>query len=127
MGGNRHDGTRAVTSEHIVADVNGNVFARDRIDGIAASEHAAHLLFNHALALGLVLHLIKVSVNSGTLVGGNHLVNIHALGRKYHEGHTEDGVGPGGENQQALVAVGNGEGHLGTLAVADPVALGLLD
>ena len=124
---NGHDGTRAVTCQHIVTYIYRYILASDGIDGIAAGEHAAHLLLNHALALGLVLHLVEIGIDGGTLVRGDHLVHIDALGSQYHESDTKDGVGPGGENQQALVAVGDGECHLGTFTVADPIALGLLD
>ena len=127
MGRHRHDGTRAIASKHIVTYIYRYVLACDGIHGIAASEHATHLLLNHALALGLVLHLIEISVDGGTLVGGHHFIDIDTLGSQYHESHTKDGVGTGGENQQALVTVGDGEGHFGTLAVANPVALRFLN
>ena len=127
MGRHCHDGARAIACQDIVTNIYRYILAGDGIDGITASEHAAHLLLNHAFTLGLVLHLVEIGIDSSTLVGRHHLVHVDALGSQYHEGHTEDGVGPGGENQQALVTVGDGEGHLGTLAVADPVALRFLD
>ena len=127
VGRHSHDGTRSVTSQHIVTDIDGNPFLRNGIDGITAGEHATYLLLDHALALGLVLHLVKIGIDGGTLVGSDHIVHVDALGSQYHEGNSKDGVGTSGENQEALVAVGDGESHLGTLAITNPVALGFLD
>ena len=127
MSRHRHDGTRSIASKHIVTYIYRYVLACDGIHCIAASEHATHLLLNHALALGLVFHLIEISVDGGTLISGHHIIDIDALGSQYHKRHTKDGVGTGRENQQTLITVGNREGHFGTLTVANPVALRFLN
>ena len=55
------------------------------------------------------------------------------LGGHHHEGGAEEGVGAGGVDAQrrvlanALTGPGHGEGHLGALGAADPVALHELD
>ena len=125
--GNRHDGTSAVACKHVVADVDGYLLACDGVDGIAAAEHAAHLLLYEALALGLVLHLVEVGINGCLLLGCHHLLHIFALGSQHHEGHAKDCVGAGGEDEQLLVAAHDGEEHLGSLAATYPVFLCFLD
>ena len=127
MGRNRHDGARAISSEHIVTYIYRYVLAGDGIDGITACKHTTHLFFNHALSLSLVLYLIKIGVNGSMLISSHHIVHIDALGSQYHEGHTENGVGTRSENQQTLITAIDGESHLSTFAVTDPVALSLLD
>ena len=74
-----------------------------------------------------MLYLVKIGINSSTLISSNHFIHIDALRSQYHKRNTEDGIGTCGENQQALVAIGDGESHFGTLTVANPIALGLLD
>ena len=127
VGRYRHDSARSITSQHIVTYIYRYIITRNGIDSIATREHTTHLLLDHAFTLGLVLYLINIGINGSTLVCSYHIIHIDALGRQNHEGDTKDGVGTRGENQQALVAARDGEGHFGTLAVADPVALGLLD
>ena len=127
VGRHCHDGAGAVACKHIVADVDGYVAARDGVDGIGAAEHTAHLLVDQAFALGLVLHLVDVAVHGLALPGGGDQVYILALGSQHHEGDTKYRVGPRGEDGHLHVAVSHLKFHLGTLAVAYPVALGLLD
>ena len=124
---NCHDSTGSVAGKHIITDIHRNFLARNRIDGIAAREHSAHLLLNHALTLGLVLNLIDIGIYVCFLLLSNHQIHILALGSKHHESNTKDSVGTSGENLQVDVATCNLEEHLGTFAVANPVALRFLD
>ena len=122
-----HNGTSAISGQHIVAYVYWNLLAGDGVDGIRAAEHTAHLLVDESLALGLVLHLAYVGFHSRLLVGSGHLVHIFTFGSKHHECYTENSVGACGENEQIEVAVLHLEVHLSSLAIANPVALRLLD
>ncbi len=124
---NCHDGARSVAGQHIVGHPDGNVLTREGIDGIAAGEHARHALLDLALALGLVLHLVKIGVYQRLLLGSGEQGHIFGLRSEHHEGDAEDGVGAGGEYLEVQVPVGHPEVHFGTLAAAYPVALGLLE
>ena len=99
VGGNSHDGTRSVSSQYIVTYIYRYILARNRIDGITAGEYTTHLLINHALAFGLVLHLVEIGIDGFTLIGRHYIIHIDALGSQYHKGNTEDGIGTRGENQ----------------------------
>ena len=65
--------------------------------------------------------------------GGLEAAQHGVLGGHHHEGGAEEGVGAGGVDAQrrvllvALDGPGHGEGHLGALGAADPVALHELD
>ncbi len=74
-----------------------------------------------------MLHLVDVAVHGLALPGGGDQVYILALGSQHHEGDTKYRVGPRGEDGHLHVAASHLKFHLGTLAVAYPVALGLLD
>ncbi len=127
MRGHSHDGACTVAGKHVVAHIHRNLLARKGIDGIGAGEHAAHLLIHKALALRLALHLGAVGLHSLALsVGGDH-IHIFALGSEHHEGDSEHGVGPGGEDGHLHIRAVDAELHLGALRAPYPVALGLLD
>ena len=125
--GHGHDGTCAVSGQHIVADIDGNLLARKRVDGIRAGKHARYLLVNHALALGLVLDRVEILVDGLALPGGGDHIHVLALGGENHECHAEHSVGAGGEYEQVeVIPSGDGKTHLGAFRASDPVALGLL-
>ena len=128
VGRNRHDGACAVACEHVVADINGYFFARQRVDGVAAAEDAGHFLIYHALAFGAVLDGFEICVYGLFLFGGGKFFHILALGGEYHESHAEDGVGACGEYFEVyVVATIDSEVHFSTFRAADPVALCLFD
>ena len=125
--GDGHDGARAVASQHVVADPDRDLLARQRIDGVRATEDARHLMVGNALALRASLDRFEIRLHVGPLRVGCESPDVFALRRQHHEGNAEDGVCPRGEDLQRLRSVGQREEHLGTLAAADPVALRLLE
>ncbi len=128
MGGDGHDGTRTVACEDIFGDPHGDLLPGERIHGIGAGEHARHRLAGDAFALGLLFDLLQIGLHGLFLRGRGEFLHPFALRSQDHEGHAEDGIGPGGEDGDV---VGNAvalhlEHHLGALGLADPVALHLL-
>ena len=125
--GHSHDGARAVASQHVVADPDRDLLARQRIDGVRATEDARHLMVGDAFALRAPLDRFEIRLHVGPLRVGCESPDVLALRRQHHEGDAEDGVCPRGEDLQRLRPVGQREEHLGALATADPVALRLLE
>ena len=122
-----HDGARSVAREHIVAHPDWVRLAGERVDGVAAGEHAGYLLVNHAFAFGALLHLVEISVDFGFLLGSGEFSHQFAFGSEHHEGNAEHSVGASGEDGEVLVAVLHVEFNLGTFRAAYPVALSFLD
>ena len=125
--GNSHDGARAVASQYIVADPDRDLFARQRVDGVRATEDTRHLMVGDAFALRAPLDRFEIRLHVSPLRVGCESPDVLALRRQHHEGDTEDGVRPRGEDLQRLRPVGQREEHLGALATTDPVALRLLE
>ena len=86
------------------------------------------------LALGAFLHVGQVFIDGLLLTGRGELCDELALRSQHHESDTEDGVGTGGEDgeavdggQTAVHTGGHFKKHLCAFRAAYPVALGLLD
>ena len=126
VGGNGHDGSRTVTSQHIFAHPNGNSLARKGIDGVRACEHARHLAVGDAVQLGALLHVGEILIDRRLLLGRGHLAYIFALGSQHHESNAKHGIGTGSEDSEANVTVLDTEFHLRSLGAAYPVALRFL-
>src|SRR3712207_434085 len=112
---------------YIFGNPDGNVIAREGVDGIAAAEHARYLAIADTVELGAFLDISQVLAHFGLLLLGGQLVHQLRLGGQYHEGNAENGVGTGGENGEMAVAAGHFELHFGTLRATYPVTLRLLD
>ena len=132
VGRHSHDGASAIAGQYIFGNPDGDVLARERIDGVRAREDTRHTVVHLALALGAFLHISQVFVDGRPLLGSGQLVDELALRSQHHEGDAEDGVGTGGEDGERvgalsypIGALGNLKLHLGTLGTAYPVALGL--
>ena len=121
----RHDGTRTVTGQYIVAHVDRNMFVVQRVDGIGTRKHTRHAAVHQALAFGAVFDALEVFVDSLFLLGSYHLLHILAFGSQYHEGNPEYRIGTRREDGKLYVRVYYLELHLGTLRTAYPVLLRL--
>ena len=126
MGGNCHNGTRAVSGQHIIRNPDRNALAAQRIDSVCSREYAGDALgAGKTLALGALLYFLQVCGNLFLAVVCCELSHQLAFRSKDHEGYAEDSVHAGGEygyGQSAAVAFGL-EHHLGTVGTADPVTL----
>ena len=130
VGRNRHDGAGAVAGQYVFGNPDGYLVAGQRIDRIGAGEDAGHLArFGDAFAFGLFLGLQQIGLDGRFLRRRGELLHPFALRGQHHEGDAEDRVGAGGEDGHVVLlrTVGHAEDHLGTLALADPVALHLLE
>ncbi len=125
VGRHSHDGAGAVAGKHIVAHPHRDAFARKGIDRISTRKHAAHLLVDHTLTLGLVADAVDIAVDSLLLLGSGHHGHIVALRRQHHKRNPEHRVGSRCEylKRQTVVASVDGKLHLRTLRTAYPVAL----
>ena len=129
VGRNGHDRARAIAGEHILADPDRHLLARERVDAIGAREHARDRLgLGDALTLGLLADLLHIGGHRFLLRGGGQLIHQLAFGRQHHESHAEDGVHPRREDshRQFAAVADRVEHDLRALGFADPVALHLL-
>ena len=127
VGGYGHDGSRAVTGQYVLGNVDGTMVARDGVDAVCTAEHARHRVVNHALTLGTAFYVFDVFVYGLTLFGsGNHIHQL-ALGSQYKEGHAKHRIGTGGEDGKVHILVCHFYLNLGTFASTNPVLLGFLD
>ena len=130
--GHAHDRARAVRGECVVGDPDRDAVAREVVDAVRAGEDA------RLLALGrLPLQLrgvgcgLHVRLDLLALLVGGEFGDEPVLGGEHHERHAVQGVRARGEDADLIRAVGGGrlegEGRLGALGAADPVALHELD
>ena len=81
-----------------------------------------------ALDVGLAADPLDERRHLVPVLGGGDLGDQRVLGRQHHEGHAEDGVGPGGEDPDGRRRPPcDRQVELGALGAADPVALHGLD
>ena len=118
-----HDGSRAVTGQHIVANPDGKCLACKWVNGVSTSENATNLAVGNAFAFGSFLRCLNVSLHFGTLFGCGKAVYQFAFGSQHHESNAEDGVGASGKDGETLVAVFHGKLHFGPFRATNPVAL----
>ena len=99
MGRNGHDGTGAVTGQHIFGNPNGYLLTCKGIDGKSTCENARNLFhLGLTLTLRAVLGPSDISLHLGTLLGSGNLVNHFMFRAEHHEGDAIDGIGTGGKN-----------------------------
>ncbi len=103
MGRYAHDGPRAIGHQHVVGDPDGDALPVHRVNSIAADEDPALLLvhgqpFDLALAGGLVL----VGLYLCLVLRRGQLVHQGMLRSQHHEGSAPQGIGAGGEDDDAL-------------------------
>ena len=120
-----------VGAEHVVGQVERDLCAVERVDGVGAGEDAplVELAFGRlpvdlrrvADPLDELRHLPLLGGAGGQ--GGYQRM----LGSQYDVGHTEHGVDPRGEHADLRVGVLDGDVELDALGPADPVALHRLD
>ena len=122
-----HDGSRAISGEHILRNPNRNTVACERVDGIRAREHARYMMVGHTFKLSTALHIGKVFVDIGLLVVCSQFLYELALRCQHHERNSEHRIGTCCEDSEVLVAVLDGELHLRSFRPSYPVALRLLD
>ena len=126
MGRNGHDGSRAVTHQHIVRNPDGDLFPVGGVDGIGSGEDARFFLgevraFQVALggALGAVLF------HGVFLFRRGDGVHQRVFRGEDHVGGSKEGVRPGGVNGDGFPV--QGEVHFRPFRFAYPVALEQFD
>ena len=130
VGGDGHNGARAVAHHDVVGDVDGDLLTVDGVDARKTLEAHAGLILDQlgALELGLLGALHLISLHLGHVLDAIlHLLNDGMLGSDDHEGHTEEGVGAGGVDAEGLVGIRQTEVDEGTAGLTDPVDLLHLD
>ncbi len=80
-----------------------------------------------AVEVGLLPRLFDIGFDCRPLLVGRHLGHQRVLGGEDAVGGAKEGVGTGREDREVLVAAVDPEDHVGAVALADPVALHLLD
>jgi hypothetical protein len=125
MGGYCHDGSGAVTHEHVVGDPHRNFLAVDGVDAVGACGYTALFLGEvGSVEVALECGLADVVLDRVLILRGGDLLNDRVLGRDDHVGGAEKGVGAGGVYVEGL-AIGavDLELNLGSLGAADPGSL----
>ena len=130
VGGHGHDGSGAVAHHDIVGNKDGHHLAGQRVHGGQALDLEAGLFLGQlgALEFGFLGAHIAVRFDIrhiGDLAGV--LIDERMLGRHDHEGHAEQGVGPGGVNFHGFVRLVQRELDERAGRFSDPVDLLLLD
>ena len=123
--GDGHDRAGPVLHQHVVGDVHRDPLAVDRVDDVAAEEHARLLAVGGAAVLA-VLGQRAVHVRAHRLLvlrAGGQPQHVGVLGRHDEEGRPEQRVRAGGEDLVVGAQLRAGERDLGALGAADPVAL----
>ena len=104
VGGDGHNGARAVAHQHVVGHPDWNQCAVDGIFGVAAREDARFLFGQFgAVQIGFHRSLTAIFFNGGALLVGCNLLNHRVLGGDNHIGCTEQGVAAGGVDGEFLV------------------------
>ncbi len=125
VGRHRHDRAGAVFHEHEVGRIDRHPLAGEGVAAVRAGEHAAFfLLLLQAGPLLVDERLLDEGLDRGLLGGARGQGSEQGvLHRQRHETHAEDGVRPGGEDGDLLVAALHREVAGEPGALADPVAL----
>ena len=99
------------------------------VDGIGPGEDAGLVLVEvAAVHVGLGGTGFLIGFDGGLLFGGGDFRHKGMLGGEHHVGRAEQGVGPGGEDRDLMVAAAADLKHyLRAFAAADPVFLQQLD
>ena len=126
--GHSHNRAGTVVGQHVVRSPDGQLRASQRVDCVAAGEHAG-LLTVGGLAVNIAqcLDVFTVLLQGGLLLGGHNLPGERRIRSNHDEGCTVQGVRAGGEHGEGLSGLVLGrlnlEAHLSTLRAANPVAL----
>ena len=124
MSGDRHDRAGAVIRQHVVGRPDRDRLAVDRVDGVAAQEHAGLVpLGRLTLDIGQLPHVSLVSLQRRPVLGRAQLSRQRRVGRDDEERGPVQRVRPGGEDRDGLLATLDLEADVRALAAADPVAL----
>ena len=118
-----HDGSCPVAGQHVIAYPNGDVFARERVDGIRTREHAGYAAVGDTFAFRTFFGGIEISFHFCLLGFGRNFRYPFAFGSQYHERDAEHGVGPCGKDREFLIAVFYFELHFRAFRAPYPVAL----
>lgn len=126
MAGHRHQCASAILHEHEVGDVNGNLFLRQRMNGLVTGIdaflfHGCHIGFGNLAVTALLDKFSNLAIALGSGLGNG------VLGGHGHVSHAHERVRAGGVDVQRVLAAFEGEGQLGTHGFANPVTLHGLD
>ena len=124
-----HDDTGTVTHQNVIRQIDGDVFARGRVDGIAAGKGAG-LLLNGRRSLDVALLLGLFDIGAAVLLfgaAGDELFHHRMFRRDDHKGGAEDSVHTGREHGHRSIGTLQLINDLRTFGTADPVALHGLD
>ncbi|MCY1231887.1 hypothetical protein D9M72_443490 [compost metagenome] len=128
MGGDRHDGARAVVCQHVVGSPDGQHFAVQGVDGVAAGEDARLLaLGGLSFDFGQRLDLFAVRVQGRGVLVRDQLHCQRRICCNHEERGAVEGIGARGEDGDVLgrlIAGGlDHEVDVGAFGPADPVLL----
>ena len=128
MRGHGHNRTGTVVGQHVVGSPHGQLCAGQRVDRVAAGEHAGLLaLGGLAIDIAQRLDVLAVLLQGGLLLGCHNLLGERRIRSNHDEGCAVQGVRAGGEHGEGLSSLVLGglnlEAHLGTFGAANPVAL----
>ena len=113
VGRYRHNGPRTIAGEYIIADPNGDNRTCERIAGISSGKYPRYTPIGNALTLCFAFGGSEIFFYSRLLFGGGNLLYQIALGCKYHERNSVDGIRACGENRKASMGALYLEVYLG--------------
>ena len=121
-----HDRARPVTGQHVIADINRNLLAVERIDRVAAGELAAHALgVGHTFPFGTFFSFFQIIFDGVLVFRRGQFADQLVFRSQHHERNPENGIRPRRKDFELLVKPFQSEKHLCPFAAADPVALDL--
>ena len=127
VGRHRHDCTRSVTGEHVIADVDRNLHPVERIDRIGPGKLSADpFRIGHTFPFRPFLGLLKVFVHGLLILRCGQPSDQFMLRSQHHKRNAKDRIGPRGKDLELLLHALDREKDLCSLAPSDPVALDLL-
>ncbi len=110
--GDGHDRAGAVGHQHVIGNPDGDALLIDRVDGVSAGEDAGFFLFGgEAVDFRLAGGLLDVGGDGGPLLRGGQLIDQRVFRGHDHEGRPPQGIGPGGEDGQFMLADFGAEDH----------------
>ena len=102
---NSHDGTRAVSCQHIIAYPDGNFGARYRIDRIRTAENSGYTPVGNAFTLGAFFCSSNIICDFLTLLRRGAYLHQITFRCQHHEGYAVDGVCSCCENIKCIIFV----------------------
>ena len=119
----RHDGSRTVSSQYIVADPDGHCLAGKRIDAIRTAEHTRHAAVGDTFAFSAFLRTFEVSIHFCFLFRCGELSHQFAFWSQYHKGNAKHRIGTCGKDGKFKITVFYLKLHFSTFRTANPVLL----